>query len=230
MSFFFPSLWDDQDDFFDPYTTLSQFLCDMTDQRIQRQKAQQHRQCGCYQKPHKEDKEEAEEVIHADEDEGAMSDSEVLEAHQKREEQKQEEEEEAKEVAKEIAEEAARFEKERAERAARLEKERVFIPAADVVDTDTHFIIAMNMPGMKKDDIHVSLEKGILTVSGERPQPCADAKTSIIREIPHGKMERQFEVPEGTKPDDIFAKVEDGVLTLTIKKSVASAPRKIEIA
>jgi len=216
MSFFFPSFWDDQDDFFEPYTTLYQFLGNLNDQRIEQQKAQQQQQRRCYQKPHKDEEPEASQVF---EDDGSMSDGEVVEEHQKRHEEEEEEKEENEQEAKKIAEEAER-----------LKKEMVLVPSADVVENDTHFIITMNMPGLKKEDIHVSLEKGFLTVSAERPQPCADATKVIRREIPFGKMERKFEVPEGTKPENIFASVKDGVLTLTIKKPVAQAPRKIEIA
>jgi len=228
MSFFFPSImWDDDDDFFVPYASLSQFLSDMSEQRMERQKLQQQqqqqqlqqqrRQCGCYQKPHKMEQRHEDEK--KEEEEEAVSDSEVMEELQKRKEQEEKEKEEAEEEAKKIAEEAER-----------MEKDLVMIPAADVVENDTHFIIIMNMPGLKKEDIHVSLEKGILTVSAERQQPFADAKIVLRREIAHGKMERQFEVPEGTKPTDVYAKVEDGVLTLTIKKAEVKTPRNIEIA
>lgn len=110
-----------------------------------------------------------------------------------------------------------------------VEKE-VLVPKADVVETDTHFIIAMDMPGLKKDAIRVSLEDGILTVHAERPAPLADAKTVLRREIPTGVVERQFEVPEGTKPSAIYAKVEDGVLTLRIKKPAAEPTSTIQIA
>lgn len=110
-----------------------------------------------------------------------------------------------------------------------VEKE-VMVPKADVVETDTHFIIAMDMPGLKKEAILVSLEDGILTVHAERPAPLANAKAVLRREIPTGVVERQFEVPEGTKPSAIYAKVEDGVLTLRIKKPVAEPTSTIQIA
>lgn len=215
MSFFFPSFWDDQDDFFEPYSTLSQFLGDLNEQRMERQKAQlqQQRRQQYYRKPQMKEEEEEE-----DEDE-VMSDGEVVEAHQKREEKKEQQKEKAKEEEKKAAEEIAR-----------LEKDLVTVPASDVVEDDTHFIITMDMPGVKREGIHVSLENDILSVSAERPQPCADAKTVLHREISHGKIERQFEVPKDTKPEDIFAKVQDGVLTLTIKKPVVEAPRNISIA
>lgn len=106
----------------------------------------------------------------------------------------------------------------------------VLVPKADVVETDTHFIIAMDMPGLKKEAIRVSLEDGMLTVHAERTAPLADAKTVQRREIPTGVVERQFEVPEGTKPNAIYAKVEDGVLTLRIKKPVAEPTSTIQIA
>lgn len=110
-----------------------------------------------------------------------------------------------------------------------VEKEMT-VPKADVVETETHFIIAMDMPGFKKDAIHVSLEDGILTVHAERPAMFTDAKNVLRREIPTGVVERQFEVPEGTKPNAIYAKVEDGVLTLKIKKPTVEPTANIQIA
>jgi len=229
MSFFFPSVfYEDDDDYSEPLLTMAQFLNGMNSQRMQQQQqqrkvptAQPRYYCVQKQMPMYDDEEE---------EEGATSDGEVIETHQKREEQKKEQKEKEEQLKKEQKEEEEQLMKEIAEAEARAEKDSVLVPSADVVENDTHFIITMNMPGLKKDQIIVSLDENILTVKAERAQPCADAKIVLRREIPHGKIERQFEVPKGVKPDAIYAKVEDGVLTITIKKPVVEAPRSISIA
>jgi len=258
MSFFFPSFWDDQEDeFFEPYSTLSRFLGDLNAQRIEQQKAQQIRaqqqreaelrqaqqmrqaqqrkaqqhkvqqqkkaeekpQRCCFQKNFVEEEDLPDDKVVLEDDEGAMSDGEVIEEHEKCQEEAEKEKEEEEEVCKAM--------KEAAERA---KKEVVLVPAADVIDNGSEFVVVMNMPGIKKENIVVSLENDLLTVKAERPQPFADAKAVLRREIPCGTYERQFEVPKGTKPEGVHAKVEDGVLTVTIAKPVTVAPRKIEIA
>ena len=115
---------------------------------------------------------------------------------------------------------------------AAAKEESFFVPAADVTECDTQFVITMDMPGLKKDAIKVSLEDGILTVRGNRPVPStvASAKNVLRREIVTGKMERMFELPRDVKPGDVYAKIEDGVLTITVKKPESAMPRKIEIA
>jgi len=223
MSFLFPSVWDDQDDFFDPFNTMSQFLGDFHTRRIQQQKAQQYQpRYYIFQTPVAREQPKMKEE---EEEDGSLSDGEVIEEHQKREEEEEKMKEEEEEVEKAIAEAAER-----------AEKDTVVVPPADVVETDTHFIITMDMPGLKKQDIIVSLDKDMLTVKAERPQLHTDAKFVLRREMPHGKIERQFEVPENTKPEAIYARVEDGILTITIKKpevkpaAPAEAPRSISIA
>jgi len=243
MSFFFPSVWDfdEADDEYEPYT-LAHFIGDLNSERIERMKAQQKKQeqkkqeqqkqqrkqqqqRRCVQKNFVDDdilaevEREEKESEAEDDDDGSMSDGEVVEDDLRRQEEEDEVKEEEEAMTKAM--------KEAAERA---EKQMIVVPAADVVENDTHYIITMNMPGLKKENIQVSLDHGLLTVTGERPKPCADAKIVLRREINYGKMQRQFQVPKGTKPDAIFAKAEDGVLTITIKKPVTEAPRKIEIA
>jgi len=212
MSFFFPSVWS-EDEFFEPFAIFDQVLGDLNSQAIERQKAQACQSRFCRQKSHKD---EVEQEI---EDDGAMSDGEVIEASQKRHEKVEKKKEEEEEVKKAIQEAVDQ-----------VEKNTVLVPAADVIENDTHYVITMNMPGLKKESIIVSLENDVLTIKAERPQPCADAKTVLRREIPYGKIERQFAVPKGTAPSAVYAKVEDGVLTITIKKPVSEAPRKISIA
>ncbi|WP_372739895.1 Hsp20/alpha crystallin family protein [Neptunomonas sp.] len=104
-------------------------------------------------------------------------------------------------------------------------------PAIDVHETDNKYLVNVDLPGVKKEDIHVSIENGILTVKGETKTEEKEEKDGkLIRQERHtGSYMRQFTVGEDVAPDAIDAKFENGVLSLELKKVETREPKKLEI-
>ena len=106
-----------------------------------------------------------------------------------------------------------------------------FMPSVDVSETETQFLVSVELPGMKKEEINVDLEKGRLTVSGERKfQNEEEGKNYHRLETKYGKSSRSFYLPDSIDEETIAAKYEDGILNITINKSEDKVKKQIEIA
>jgi HSP20 family protein len=117
--------------------------------------------------------------------------------------------------------------------ASRIREEDVsaaWTPAADVRETEGSIFVYVDLPGLKKDDITVSLEAGVLTIHGERPFGDGDAKDQYHRrERFFGRFSRSFRVPRNVEAGKVHAAFADGVLTLEMPKTEESRPRQIDI-
>lgn len=106
-------------------------------------------------------------------------------------------------------------------------------PEAEVVETENDIRVMLDAPGMKPDDIDISLENNILTVNGERRASWTEADernaTWHISERRYGKFSRSFMLPRDVEHDRIEADFENGVLSITIPKSEKAKRRRIEI-
>jgi HSP20 family protein len=105
-------------------------------------------------------------------------------------------------------------------------------PVVDIKETDKDFLIHADLPGMKKEDIHMEVKDGILSISGERKQ---EKKTDTDKyhrvERSYGKFTRSFAIPEGVSEDQIHAKHDNGVLEVTFPKPAPKqAPETKKIA
>lgn len=105
------------------------------------------------------------------------------------------------------------------------------LPAIDVHETDSQYLVDVNLPGIKKEDIHVSMENGILTVQGETKTEEKEEKGGkLIRHERHvGSYMRQFSVGSEVDPDTIDAKFENGVLSLQLTKVKKNKANRLEI-
>lgn len=106
-------------------------------------------------------------------------------------------------------------------------------PEAEVVETENDIRVMMDAPGMTTDDIEISLENNVLTVSGERRSGWSELEersaTWHLSERRYGKFSRSFVLPRDVEQDRIEAVFENGVLSITIPKSERSRRRRIEI-
>lgn len=111
--------------------------------------------------------------------------------------------------------------------------EGFFSPRVDVRETGDHYEISAELPGVKKDDIHVTLENGVLTLEAEVSQEDKEEKEGrIIRqERRYGKFTRSFNLGGNVHEEDISANFKDGVLTLKAPKAKEEVPssRRIEV-
>ncbi|MEQ8663893.1 MAG: Hsp20/alpha crystallin family protein [Gammaproteobacteria bacterium] len=101
-----------------------------------------------------------------------------------------------------------------------------FTPRVDVKDLDDHYEITAELPGVKKDDLDVSLNEGVLTISAETKQEDVEKKDGkvIRQERRYGKFMRSFDLGGDIKEADIAASFKDGILTLTAPKRAPRTP------
>lgn len=105
-----------------------------------------------------------------------------------------------------------------------------FYPAVDIVEHEDNFLISADLPGMKKENISLDINDGILTVGGERTDEKKSSDQHYRRyEKRYGKFVRSFRLPDGVNPDKIEACFEDGVLEILIPKNEKVLPQKIEV-
>lgn len=104
-------------------------------------------------------------------------------------------------------------------------------PAVDVTEEVDSFVFRADLPGMSKDDIEVTIEDNVLTLSGERQ---ADSETTHDgyrrRERSWGKFARQFSLPTNVDSTKVAAGFKNGVLEVRVPKSEASKAHKIKVA
>ena len=107
---------------------------------------------------------------------------------------------------------------------------RDWAPAVDIREEDDRFLLIADIPGVKRDDVEVTLEDGVLTIKGERRTETEETREGFHRkERMHGSFLRQFTLPDTINPDSISAVVTDGVLEIGIPKQARPEPRKIAI-
>ena len=103
-------------------------------------------------------------------------------------------------------------------------------PASDVVETDDAIVITAELPGVKDEDVHITVQNGVLRISGERRLEEEVSEDRFYRlERSYGGFERTFALPPGVSEDDISAGVAYGVLKITVPKPAAPEPKVVAI-
>ncbi|MBV8467861.1 MAG: Hsp20/alpha crystallin family protein [Burkholderiales bacterium] len=106
-------------------------------------------------------------------------------------------------------------------------------PPVNIGTTPTSTEVYAFAPGIDPAKIELVLNKGVLTISGERPDdiPVETEKLSVYRRQRfHGKFRRAISVPDDVDPEQVSASYRDGVLTVSMKRSAAAQPKRISIA
>ena len=104
-------------------------------------------------------------------------------------------------------------------------------PRVDIAENEQAFILQAELPGMKREEISVSLEDGVLTLSGERKtENEKEGPNYVHRERNTGSFKRTFRLGKEVKADKISAAYKDGVLTVTLPKAEEVKPRQIEVS
>lgn len=105
-----------------------------------------------------------------------------------------------------------------------------WVPAIDILEEKDRFVLRADVPGVNPDDIEISMEKGILTVSGERREEKQEAFDGLKRiERMSGRFRRRFALPEAADADNISARTSNGILEVTIPKQAEVQPRRITV-
>ncbi len=106
---------------------------------------------------------------------------------------------------------------------------RAFLPTTDIYETDQGLTVVMEMPGVDKGNVDISLENGVLTVEGRIDFSKYQHLQPVYSEYNIGNYRRSFSLPETVDQEKIAAEMKDGVLTLTLPKAEKAKPRKIAI-
>jgi HSP20 family protein len=102
-----------------------------------------------------------------------------------------------------------------------------FTPVLDVRETDEEYLVLVDLPGVRSDDVTIEVSDNVLSISGSRaPVETGEAQLS---ERPHGSFARTLTLPQGVDDEKIAANYNDGVLELHVPKPVAQRPKKIAI-
>ncbi len=110
----------------------------------------------------------------------------------------------------------------------RTRSRRHFTPLADIYETEEALVMELEMPGVRKENVDVRVEKGILEVFGV-VDDVAEVGEVLVREFESGSYHRVFQVSSDMEVDKITAKMTDGVLILTLPKAETVKTRKIEV-
>ncbi len=104
-------------------------------------------------------------------------------------------------------------------------------PAVDISETATEYLVKAELPGVAKDDVKLSVENGMLTLSGERrfeKSADKDAKQHRVERY-YGTYSRSFSLPDDVQAEQISADYKDGVLSVHLPKAEAKKSRKVEV-
>jgi HSP20 family protein len=107
---------------------------------------------------------------------------------------------------------------------------RRWLPAMDLVETQDHYVLRADLPGLSDGDVNVQLEDNVLSISGERKADHNDQQEGYYRlERAFGAFSRSLTLPDGVDPDGVQAHFDRGVLEIRIPKPEQKRPKTVQI-
>ena len=104
-------------------------------------------------------------------------------------------------------------------------------PSADISETNTAYLIKAEIPGVKKEDVKVSILDGMLTIQGERKMEKEEKDKKFHRiERSYGSFMRSFRLPEDADESAVKAEFKDGMLNVTLTKSAKAKPKSVNVS
>ena len=105
-----------------------------------------------------------------------------------------------------------------------------WIPTVDISETEAEYTIQAELPGVKKQDVRVTMENGVLTIQGERrPRQTEAGRKHHWIETSYGRFARSFTLPDTVEAGNVRAEYADGILHLHLPKSEKAKPRQIDV-
>jgi len=103
-------------------------------------------------------------------------------------------------------------------------------PAVDIAEHEDEYSVKVELPGVNKDDVKITIESNILTIRGEKKQEKETKKENYHRvERNYGLFQRSFTLPTTVKSDKIDAVYKDGILSIALPKAEEAKPKQIEV-
>lgn len=107
---------------------------------------------------------------------------------------------------------------------------RRWVPAMDLVETEDHFVLRADLPGLKREDVEIEIKDGMLTLSGERPADHEETAEGYYRvERSFGRFSRSLTLPDGIDAESVSAAFDAGVLEVRVPKPEQRKPHRVEI-
>ena len=103
-------------------------------------------------------------------------------------------------------------------------------PALDLYQNNDNVIAVIELPGMRKEDIEISLHDGMLTIAGERRTETQDGEKAERSERYVGKFRRSITLPTRVDANKVSATYKDGILTVTLPKAEEAKPKQIQVS
>ncbi len=106
-----------------------------------------------------------------------------------------------------------------------------WIPSADIEEYADRFVLKLDVPGVDLAAVEITLDKGVLSLSGERAKDASgkDVQRSRV-ERPHGRFHRRFTLPDTADAAGVHATGRNGIVEVTIPKQPKAQPRRIQVA
>lgn len=111
----------------------------------------------------------------------------------------------------------------------RMSDRPVYLPKADIYETDDALTVVVDMPGVDENHIDITLEKNVLTLHGQIEPEAPEGMSLTYAEYDIGDYERAFTISDAIDKEKIEAAMADGVLTLTLPKAGPAKTKKIEV-
>jgi HSP20 family protein len=106
----------------------------------------------------------------------------------------------------------------------------LWTPAVDVAEHEDAYQVKVELPGVSKDDVKITMQDNILTIRGEKKQEKESKNSNYHRvERSYGSFQRSFTLPTSVKHDKIEASYNDGILTIALPKAEEAKPKQIEV-
>jgi HSP20 family protein len=106
-----------------------------------------------------------------------------------------------------------------------------WVPPADIAEYKDRFVLRFDVPGVNTDTIDITLEQGVLSVSGQRERDKQNGEVERVRiERPNGRFHRRFTLPDTVDTNNVQATGRNGVLEVVIPKQAKAQPRRITVA
>ena len=107
---------------------------------------------------------------------------------------------------------------------------RPMVPAMDVVEEESRYLLRADLPGMTKEDLQITFQDGVLAIEGERKQETkSENSRTYCRERFEGRFARNLRLPDNVEVEQIQATMKDGVLELVLPFTPEAQPKKIEV-
>ncbi len=105
-----------------------------------------------------------------------------------------------------------------------------WLPAVDLIENDDAYIAKVELPGVSKDDVKITLQDNSLTIRGEKKEERETKESNYHRlERSYGSFQRSLDLPGSVKSDKVAAEYKDGILTITLPRAEESKRKQIDV-